>query len=967
MVVGVSASLAVAVVPPASGITPPDSTPPSEPGTIAVSSVTSSAASLKWGASSDNVGIEGYRVYRGPASAADTALSLVATTDAVTSFSAVNLRSGYAYKFGVVAIDPSNNKSVMRTTPVTTSTSSDTTNPAAPSSSSVSVTAFSAARIDVVWGASTSTDVAYYQVNRDGALVGTVERPNSQRFSDNGLAASTSHRYTVVAVDSAGNSSSPTSAKSVTTLAATTVKIVRGPYLSNVTATSALVSWWTNIATSGTVSIAGQSVPDPAGSTQHHAVAISSLTAGTSYPYTVTSGNATGSGTVQTAASPGGTFSFAAIGDFGGQSSGESQNATNIGTSGTQFIQTLGDNVYPSAGLPDPNFSTTYSDFDARFFKQFGPVVKSQAFFPANGNKEYYGDGEFWDSFPMPGTNHSWYSYDWGDAHILVLDSERPFASGTDQYNFAQADLAAHQNDPWRIVAIQRPPYSSTTANSSSKPVQQYLVSLFESEHVDLVLSGNSHNYERSFPLVGGNPVTTGGIVYVVSGAGGNGFNAFNDTTFPRPAWSAMRESSYYEYAKVTVSPTALTVAAVRADTNAVFDTTTISKAANPVPDTVIDSGPNALTNIPSATFSFHSTLSGASFACSLDGATATPCVSPQGYTGLADGAHSLSVTSTSAVGVADPSPAVFNWTVDTTAPAAPASLAASPASPTTVNLSWTGVSDAASYTIIRDGNVIGSAAGSATSYADNTASPSTTYTYGIEAVDAAGNPSPLTNSPATTTPAAPSGPLWVQTAAGTATATVTSLTASFGTPTVSGHLLVLSASVYAGATNNLSSVTDSAGNTWTKVGAYVSSGHFSDGELWYTANAKPTTTVTVKTGSAASIVFQVLEFSGIAASSPLDTSIGTSNTGTVANSGNLTPAASTDLVVGFLAGHGNQQTMGITTPGFTAQPQATTTGTFVTVRSAYEVLSSTSPIGIAGSFSSSMYWAAGVAAFKAG
>ena len=105
----------------------------------------------------------------------------------------------------MIAIDAAGNKSVMRTVGLRTAASSDVTAPAAPSSSSVALKAFSSSRIDVVWAASTSTDVAYYSVFRGGVLVGTVERPNSQRFSDNGLAASTSYSYTVQAVDSAGN------------------------------------------------------------------------------------------------------------------------------------------------------------------------------------------------------------------------------------------------------------------------------------------------------------------------------------------------------------------------------------------------------------------------------------------------------------------------------------------------------------------------------------------------------------------------------------------------------------------------------------------------------------------------------------------------------------------------------------------------------------------------------------------
>lgn len=577
-----------------------DTSPPTQPGTITVSSVTSSSAFLSWGPSSDDVKVEGYRVYRGPSSAADSSLSLIATTDAVTSYKATALYSGTDYKFGIVAIDLDNNKSQMTTTTFTTSVSSDTTAPAAPSSSSVSAKAFSSSRIDVVWGASTSSDVAGYLVYRDGTQVDRVDRPNGMRFSDNGLAASSSHSYVIKAVDSAGNLSSGTTGRRATTLASGTVRIARGPYLSNVTGTSAVVSWWTNLATSGTVrygvsSTSEHSVTDPAGTVQHHEVTLTGLERATVYSYEAVSGAVSAGATFRTAADPGTTFSFAAIGDFGGGSAGATQNANNIASAGTSFIQTLGDNIYPSAGLPDPDFSTVYSDFDARFFKPFGTAVKSQAFFPANGNKEYYGDGQFWQAFPMLGSNHSWYSYDWGDAHILVLDSEQPFATGTDQYNFAQADLAGHQSATWRIVAIQRPPYSSTTANSSSEPVLQYLVPLFEQYNVALVLTGNSHNYERTYPLKGGSVVASGGITYVVSGGGGNGFNAF---VLPQPVWSAFRQASYYEYVKVTVSPTSLRVDGIRADTNSVFDSTTIEPSTKPSPPTALTATANGSTEI---------------------------------------------------------------------------------------------------------------------------------------------------------------------------------------------------------------------------------------------------------------------------------------------------------------------------------------------------------------------------------
>ncbi|HEV7205053.1 MAG TPA: hypothetical protein VGN18_10600 [Jatrophihabitans sp.] len=546
-----------------------DTSPPTEPGTITVSGLTSSSAALAWARSTDDVGIEGYRVYRG---STVTSMSLIATTDAVASYSASHLYASGSYVFGVTAIDAANNESPMRTVAVTTRAVSDSTAPAAPSGASMTLHAFSSTRIDITWGASSSSDVSGYRVYRNGVEVARIALPNGLRYSDNGLAAATSYAYAVRAVDSAGNLSAASSAKAATTLPTDTVLIARGPYVSNTTGTSALVSWWTNLATTGSVTIAGRTITDS--SRQHHAVAVTGLSPATSYPYTVAGGSVTATGVVRTAATPGQTFSFAAIGDFGGNSIGEKQNATNIAAAGTQFIQTLGDNIYPAAGLPDPGFGRTYSDFDQRFFKQFASAIRSQTFFPANGNKEYYGNGEFWSAFPMPGTNHSWYGYDWADAHILVLDSEQPVAPGTAQYAFAQSDLAAHQSARWRIVAIQRPPYSSATSNSSSQPVQQYLVPLFQAQHVQLVLSGNTHDYERSHPLVDGRPVSTGGVTYIVSGGGGNGFNPF---ALAQPDWSACREAVYYEFAKVTVAPDHLTVEAIRADTNTVLDTTTLT------------------------------------------------------------------------------------------------------------------------------------------------------------------------------------------------------------------------------------------------------------------------------------------------------------------------------------------------------------------------------------------------------
>jgi len=305
--------------------------------------------------------------------------------------------------------------------------------------------------------------------------------------------------------------------------------------------------------------------------TLHHVMLIGPLAAGTTYQYQVGDGTiASAMATVTTPAPAGTTFSLALIGDYGGNSPGESQNAQRINADSTQFIQTVGDNIYPDGR--DPDFATFYSDYDNRLFKQFQPAFMHETFITANGEKEYFGDGAFWRDFSLP-NNEQWFSYDWGDAHFLVLDTERPYSPGSAQYNFAQADLNAHQTSKWRIVVLQNPPYSSTTANSSSIPVQQYIVPLMQQEHVQLVVSGNSHNYERSYALTDGVPAS-GGVTYVVSGGGGNGFNKF---AIAQPAWSAFREDTFYEYVHVTVSSSTLQLQAVNASDGIVLDSASLS------------------------------------------------------------------------------------------------------------------------------------------------------------------------------------------------------------------------------------------------------------------------------------------------------------------------------------------------------------------------------------------------------
>jgi hypothetical protein len=569
---------------------PADVSPPTQPGAITVLNLTSNSATIDWSSSSDNLKVVGYRVLRGAPDAPPSQLTQIATTDGSSQYNASALRSGTTYQFGVIALDAQNNYSPIRTVTFTTAASSDTTVPAAPSNAGVRTIPFSSSRIDITWPSSASTDISSYRIYRDGVQVGDVALPLRKTFSDTALSPNQTYTYTIRAVDYAGNLSSPSSGKTGTTLASGDVRIPRGPYLQWVTQTSARLVWWTNFPTPSVVEygpgVLTEVATDPVLQTRHEML-IGGLTPGAMYQYRVGSGTLTSATyTFFTAAPPGGTFSFAAVGDFGGGSPGESDVANQIAAGGTKFTLTVGDNVYPDS--QDPDFANFYSDFDSRLFKQYAQVINTQAFLPANGNKEYYGDGAHWRVFSLP-NNERWYSYDWGDAHILVLDSEQSYLPGSPQYQYAQADLAANQDKTWRIVVIHRPPYSSTSANSNSEDEQTYLVPLFQQQKVQLVLSGNSHNYERSHPMIDGAPAA-GGVVYVVTGGGGNGHNPF---TIPQPAWSAFRNDLDYQHTRLTVSPQSLQLDAIRADDGVVFDSATFDAPGKIVvrEDSVPDGG----------------------------------------------------------------------------------------------------------------------------------------------------------------------------------------------------------------------------------------------------------------------------------------------------------------------------------------------------------------------------------------
>src|SRR6266699_1444192 len=91
---------------------------------------------------------------------------------------------------------------------------------------------------------------------------------------------------------------------------------------------------------------------------------------------------------------------------------------------------------------------------------------------------------------------------------------------------------------------------------------------------------------------------------------------------------------------------------------------------------------------------------------------------------------------------------------LDWVPPSAPSGLSATNGS-TTVGLGWNAATDnvaVTGYTVYRNGSAFATVGGSVLSYTDSTVSPSTTYTYTVDAFDAAGNHSGLSQPVTVTT-----------------------------------------------------------------------------------------------------------------------------------------------------------------------------------------------------------------------
>jgi hypothetical protein len=304
--------------------------------------------------------------------------------------------------------------------------------------------------------------------------------------------------------------------------------VTRGPYLQLLTPSSVVVRWRTSAPTDSVVrygtTLALEQTAQVAGSTGEHVVSLLGLEPETPYYYAVgtSAGDLAGgdaSHVFVTAPLPG-TPKPTRIwvqGDSG-KSNADPQNVRNAyfaftGTRGTDVWLMLGDNAYGDG---------TDAEYQSAVFGMYPGLLRQVALWPTLGNHDAHSassatqSGPYYDIFTLPrnaeaggvpsGTE-AYYSFDWANIHFICLDSE-----GTDRspdgamLTWLEADLQA-TTQPWLIAFWHHSPYSKGSHDSDTEPkgraLRQNALPLLEAYGVDLVLTGHSHNYERSFLIDG--------------------------------------------------------------------------------------------------------------------------------------------------------------------------------------------------------------------------------------------------------------------------------------------------------------------------------------------------------------------------------------------------------------------------------------------------------------------------------
>ncbi len=360
-------------------------------------------------------------------------------------------------------------------------------------------------------------------------------------------------------------------------------QVRRGPYLQQGTPTSIVVRWRTDVPTASRVRFGASptsltQVSDVATVTTEHEVALQGLSPATKYFYSVGSPTEThAGGDAEHVFTTAPTTGVAAptrvwvLGDSGtaDANAGAVRNAYQgfAANAPPDLWLMLGDNAYNDG---------TDAQYQAAVFDMYPAQLRKSVLWPTLGNHDAISadsgtqSGPYYDIFTLPTAGEAggvpsgteaYYSFDHGNIHFVCLDSQESDRSPTGaMMQWLDQDLAA-TDATWLVAFWHHPPYSKGSHDSDTETqlieMRERALPILESYGVDLVLTGHSHSYERSF-LLDGHYATSSTLTPGMILDGGDG-RPGGDGAYLKPAGAASHQGAVYVVAgssgKTTAAP----------------------------------------------------------------------------------------------------------------------------------------------------------------------------------------------------------------------------------------------------------------------------------------------------------------------------------------------------------------------------------------------------------------------------
>lgn len=302
-----------------------------------------------------------------------------------------------------------------------------------------------------------------------------------------------------------------------------------------------------------------------------HAATLTGLAPGTTYHYAVgTTGDLSPDRTFTTAPPVGTPFRFVAWGDSRSDPAARRRVRAAVEARAPAFSVFSGDLV---------GDGTSQAKWD-QWFEDMEPLAAVSPIMPAIGNHEN-GSPLYYAQFVLPAgaagvsgyAPESWYSFDYAGVHFVSLSTEPVGTADGPEAKWLAADLAAASEDPsvhWIVAYGHRPPFSSGN-HGSWAPTRDVFLPILEAYDVDVAFWGHDHDYERTWPMRGGQRNDAAGITHYVSGGAGAPLYSVGSSAF-----TAYSEKTY-NFVEVTVDGGTMTLEG-RDETGAVFDRLVLQK-----------------------------------------------------------------------------------------------------------------------------------------------------------------------------------------------------------------------------------------------------------------------------------------------------------------------------------------------------------------------------------------------------